>query len=445
MHVENAFFPVCGYRAFLVWINLDTSHLDDRLPAGTVLLIVLSFCVAGGSGPSSSIAIAGTSQPAITKTTSVLQDGVIVTTAAGNPLQSQLPIGSDFPFAGHEHSLHFPQNSASNNNLPHSLNQNLLSSLPISLPVNQQHLLNQNLLNILQPSAGEGKSEVNLNPLGFLNPNVNAALAFLSSDVDGQVLQPVHFQLLATLLQNQAQAAAMLPLPSFNLTISDLLQQQNNPLPSVTQLTAPPDHLPSNQAESNRVESLLTNPLGNPLPSFSGTDTTSNPLLLPAVSGASALMALNPQLVGGVLNSASGNTANHPEVSIATSSQATTTTTTTSSAVAALSVSTLGGGTAVVSMAETLLNISNNAGNPSGPAKLNNNSVVPQLLNPLLGTGLLGKFNFFKDIKGKKKRQRVGEGDFRILLSIFTDSTLSYFFFLRLLYVTACLFLLRRT
>ncbi|KYO18031.1 methyl-CpG-binding domain protein 5 isoform A [Alligator mississippiensis] len=344
----------------------------------------------GPSGPSSSIAIAGTSQPAITKTTSVLQDGVIVTTAAGNPLQSQLPIGSDFPFVGHEHALHFPQNSSSNNNLPHSLNQNILSSLPISLPVNQQHLLNQNLLNILQPSAGEGKSEVNLNPLGFLNPNVNAALAFLSSDMDGQVLQPVHFQLLAALLQNQAQAAAMLPLPSFNLTISDLLQQQqNNTLPSVVQMTAPPDHLPSNQSDSNRAETLLTNPLGNPMPSFSGTDTTSNPLLLPAVTGASGLMALNPQLVGGVLNSASGNTTNHPEVSIATSSQATTTTTTTSSAVAALSVSTLGG-TAVVSMAETLLNISNNAGNASGPAKLNSNSVVPQLLNPLLGTGLLG-------------------------------------------------------
>lgn len=409
-------------------------ELDDCLPAGSILLIFLFFCIAGGSGPSSSIAIAGTSQPAITKTTSVLQDGVIVTTAAGNPLQSQLPIGGDFPFAGHEHSLHFPQNSSSNNNLPPSLNQNLLSSLPISLPVNQQHLLSQNLLNILQPSAGEGKSEVNLNPLGFLNPNVNAALAFLSSDVDGQVLQPVHFQLLATLLQNQAQAAAMLPLPSFNLTISDLLQQQNNPLPSVTQMTAPPDHLPSNQSESNRVETLLSNPLGNPLPSFSGTDTTSNPLLLPAVSGASALMALNPQLVGGVLNSASGNTANHPEVSIATSSQATTTTTTTSSAVAALSVSTLGGGTAVVSMAETLLNISNNAGNTSGPAKLNSNSVVPQLLNPLLGTGLLGKFNFFTDIKGKVRRGGVGE--FLILVS--KDDTLSYFF-IRLLYVTACL------
>ncbi|CAI5762497.1 methyl-CpG-binding domain protein 5 isoform X2 [Podarcis lilfordi] len=111
---------------------------------------------AGRTGPPSSTAIAGTSQPAITKTTSVLQDGVIVTTAAGNPLHSQLPLGNDFPFVGHEHALHFPQNSTSNNNLPHSLNPNLFSSLPISLPVNQQHLLNQNLLNILQPSAGEG-------------------------------------------------------------------------------------------------------------------------------------------------------------------------------------------------------------------------------------------------------------------------------------------------
>lgn len=357
----------------------------------------------GRAGPSSSTAIAGTSQPAITKTTSVLQDGVIVTTAVGNPLHNQLPLANDFPFIGHEHALHFPQNSASNNNLPHSLNPNLFNSLPISLPVNHQHLLNQNLLNILQPSAGEGKSEVNLNPLGFLNPNVNAALALLSGDVDGQGLQPVHFQLLAALLQNQAQAAAMLPLAPFNLSISDLLQQQqNNPLPSVTQMIAPPpDHLLSSQSDTNRAETLLTNPLGNPFPSFSGTDTTSNPLLLPAATGASGLMTLNPQLLGGILNSASGNTANHPEVSIATSSQATTTTATTSSAVAALSVSTLGG-TAVVSMAETLLNISNNAGSTSGPAKLNSNSVVPQLLNPLLGTGLLGKLNIFTNFKGKK-------------------------------------------
>ncbi|XP_072839683.2 methyl-CpG-binding domain protein 5 isoform X1 [Pogona vitticeps] len=384
--------------------SLHLNPIQPRIQAPSTPIIpnsIVSSCnqtspESGRVGPPpSSTAVAGSNQPAITKTTSLLQDGVIVTTAAGNPLHSQLPLGNDFPFVGHEHALHFPQNSASNNNLPHSLNPNLFSSLPISLPVNQQHLLNQNLLNILQPSAGEGKSEVNLNPLGFLNPNVNAALALLSGDVDGQVLQPVHFQLLAALLQNQVQTAAMFPLAPVSLSISDLLQQpQNNPLPSVTQMTAPPqpalpDHLLSTQSDINRAETLLTYPLGNPFPSFSGTDTASNPLLLPAVTGASGLMTLNPQMLGGVLNSTSGNTANHPEVSIATSSQATTTTATTSSAVAALSVSTLGG-TAVVSMAETLLSISNNAGSTSGSAKLNNNSVVPQLLNPLLGTGLLG-------------------------------------------------------
>ncbi|XP_029461298.1 methyl-CpG-binding domain protein 5 isoform X4 [Rhinatrema bivittatum] len=110
----------------------------------------------GGSGPLPSITIAGINQPAITKTTSLLQDGVIVTTAAGNPLQSQFPIRNAFPFIGQEHSLHFPQNNSSNNNLPHPLNPNLLNSLPVSLPVNQQHLLNQNVFNILQPSSGEG-------------------------------------------------------------------------------------------------------------------------------------------------------------------------------------------------------------------------------------------------------------------------------------------------
>ncbi|XP_019409666.1 PREDICTED: methyl-CpG-binding domain protein 5 isoform X4 [Crocodylus porosus] len=148
----------------------------------------------GPSGPSSSIAIAGTSQPAITKTTSVLQDGVIVTTAAGNPLQSQLPIGSDFPFVGHEHALHFPQNSSSNNNLPHSLNQNLLNSLPISLPVNQQHLLNQNLLNILQPSAGEGdmssiNTTLNNHQLTHLQSLLNNNQMFPSNQQQQQLLQ----------------------------------------------------------------------------------------------------------------------------------------------------------------------------------------------------------------------------------------------------------------
>uniref|UniRef100_H3A407 Methyl-CpG-binding domain protein 5 n=2 Tax=Latimeria chalumnae TaxID=7897 RepID=H3A407_LATCH len=344
---------------------------------------------AGSSGLSSSMVVAGSNHPAITKTTSVLQDGVIVTTAAGNPLQGQLPMGSAFPFVSQEQTLQFSQSNSNSNNIPNPLNPNLLNSLSIPLAMNQQQLLNQNMLNMLQPPAGDGKSEVNFNPLGFLNPNLNTALALLSSDMDGQPLQPVQLQLLAALLQNQAQAAAMLSLPSFNLTLPDLLQQQQNPpLPSVTPMMAPPDHLQSNQSDNNRAETILSNPLGNPLPSLSGNDTTSNPLLLPAVTGTSGLMALNPQLLGGVLNSASDTAANHPEVSIATSSQATTTTTTTSSSVAALTVSTLGG-TAVVSMAETLLSISNSAGNATGPGKVHN-SMVPQLLNPLIGTSLLG-------------------------------------------------------
>uniref|UniRef100_A0A671E324 Methyl-CpG-binding domain protein 5 n=1 Tax=Rhinolophus ferrumequinum TaxID=59479 RepID=A0A671E324_RHIFE len=149
---------------------------------------------AGSSGPSSSIAIAGTNHPAITKTTSVLQDGVIVTTAAGNPLQSQLPIGSDFPFVGQEHPLHFPSNSTSNNHLPHPLNPSLLSSLPISLPVNQQHLLNQNLLNILQPSAGEGdmssiNNTLNNHQLTHLQSLLNNNQMFPPNQQQPQLLQ----------------------------------------------------------------------------------------------------------------------------------------------------------------------------------------------------------------------------------------------------------------
>ncbi|XP_060246112.1 methyl-CpG-binding domain protein 5 isoform X3 [Meriones unguiculatus] len=149
---------------------------------------------AGGSSLPSSIAIAGSNHPAITKTTSVLQDGVIVTTAAGNPLQTQLPIGSDFPFVGQEHALHFPSNSTSNSHLPHPLNPSLLSSLPISLPVNQQHLLNQNLLNILQPSAGEGdissiNNSLNNHQLTHLQSLLNSNQMFPPSQQQQHLLQ----------------------------------------------------------------------------------------------------------------------------------------------------------------------------------------------------------------------------------------------------------------
>ncbi|XP_072469261.1 methyl-CpG-binding domain protein 5 isoform X2 [Notamacropus eugenii] len=181
--------------------SLHPNPSQSRISASSTAVIpnsIVSSCNqtssdAGGSGPSSSIAIAGTNQPAITKTTSVLQDGVIVTTAAGNPLQSQLPIGSDFPFVGQEHALHFPQNSPSNNNLPHPLNPSLLSSLPISLPVNQQHLLNQNLLNILQPSAGEGdmssiNNTLNNHQLTHLQSLLNSNQMFPSNQQQQQLL-----------------------------------------------------------------------------------------------------------------------------------------------------------------------------------------------------------------------------------------------------------------
>ncbi|XP_059250313.1 methyl-CpG-binding domain protein 5 isoform X2 [Mustela nigripes] len=167
---------------------------------------------AGGSGPSSSIAIAGTNHPAITKTTSVLQDGVIVTTAAGNPLQSQLPIGSDFPYVGQEHALHFPSNSTSNNHLPHPLNPSLLSSLPISLPVNQQHLLNQNLLNILQPSAGEGDMSSINNSLN------NHQLTHLQSLLNNNPMFPPNQQQQQQLLQGYQNLQAFQGQPTIPCT-----------------------------------------------------------------------------------------------------------------------------------------------------------------------------------------------------------------------------------
>ncbi|XP_075385951.1 methyl-CpG-binding domain protein 5 isoform X2 [Tenrec ecaudatus] len=164
------------------------------IPNSIVSSYTQTSAEAGGSGPSSSVTIAGTSHPAITKTTSVLQDGVIVTTAAGNPLQSQLPIGSDFPFVGQEHALHFPPNSTPSSHLPHPLNPSLLNSLPISLPVNQQHLLNQNLLNILQPSAGEGdmsslNNTLNNHQLTHLQSLLNNNQMFPPAQQPQQLLQ----------------------------------------------------------------------------------------------------------------------------------------------------------------------------------------------------------------------------------------------------------------
>ncbi|MBN3292631.1 MBD5 protein, partial [Polypterus senegalus] len=351
----------------------------------------------GGSGSSSSMAVAGANHPAITKTTSVMQDGVIVRTASRNPLQGQLPMGSSFPLVGGEQMFQIPQNSSAHSGISNPFNTNLLSSLSAPLAVNpqqQQHFLSNNtLLNMLPTPSGENRSEVSLNPLGILNPTLNvAALSLLSSDLDRQSLPPVQLRLLAALLQNQAQAAAVLSLPPFNLTLPDHLQQHqqsNNSLPCVTPLPTLPEHLQHIEFDGNKSESLLANPLANPLARLSGSDATPNSLLVPAVPGTSGLMSLNSHLLGSLLNSSMDTFCSNPEVSVATSSQSTTTTSTTSSSsVAAVAVSTLGG-TSVVSMAETLLNLSNNPGNVTGPAKFLSGSVVPQLLNPLLGTGLL--------------------------------------------------------
>ncbi|XP_041119772.1 methyl-CpG-binding domain protein 5-like isoform X2 [Polyodon spathula] len=354
---------------------------------------------AGNSGISSSMAVAGANQPAITKTTSVMQDGVIIRTASGNPLQGQLPIGCVFPFMGQEQMFQFPQNNLASSSLPTPLNTHVLGSLSIPLSMNsqqqqhqQQQLLNQNLLNVLAaPSRGS-----NLNPLGIINPNLNAALALLSNDMDGQALPPGQLQLLAALLQNQAQAATVLPLPPFNLTLPDRLQQQqqqqqqpqpkNNSLPSMTPVL--PDHLQHNQSDCTRSEALLAHPLWS---SLVRTDTTLNALLLPAVNAASGLMSMNPQLLGSLLNSAVDNVTNHSEVPIATTTT-TTTSSFSSSSVASMSVSSLGG-SAIASMAETLLSLSNNPGNATGPAKLLSGLVVPQLLNPVLGTGDVSSLN----------------------------------------------------
>ncbi|MGH0162953.1 UNVERIFIED_CONTAM: hypothetical protein FKN15_050394 [Acipenser sinensis] len=246
------------------------------------------------------MAVAGANQLAITKTTSVMQDGVIVRTASGNPLQGQLPIGCAFPFMGQEQMFQFPQNNLASSSLPNPLNTNLLGSLSIPLTMNnqqqqqhqQQQLLNQNLLNILAAPSGDS----NLNTLGILNPNLNAALALLSNDMDGQALPPGQLQLLAALLQNQAQAAAMLPLPPFNLNLPDRLQQQQQPKNNSSASMTPvlPDHLQHNQSDCSRSEALMAHPLWS---SLVRNNTTPN-ALLPAVTGASGLMSMNPQLLG---------------------------------------------------------------------------------------------------------------------------------------------------
>ncbi|XP_015214040.2 methyl-CpG-binding domain protein 5 isoform X4 [Lepisosteus oculatus] len=81
---------------------------------------------AGSSGPSSSMAVAGANQPAITKTTSVMQDGVIVRTSRGNPLQGD---GSALASSLGDPQLGSLQSLMANNQMFHQSQQQLLQGM----------------------------------------------------------------------------------------------------------------------------------------------------------------------------------------------------------------------------------------------------------------------------------------------------------------------------
>ncbi|XP_053327539.1 methyl-CpG-binding domain protein 5 [Spea bombifrons] len=172
---------------------------------------------AGIPVPLSSVAIAGAGHPAMTKTTSVLQDGVIVTTASGNPPQNQVPMAGAYPFAGPEHPSHFTQNTT---NLPRSMNSNLLGCMPMPLQMNQQHLLNQNILHMLQPSTAEGdvssmNSTLNNHQLSHLQSLLNNTQMFPSNQQQQQQQQQQLIQGYQNIQAMKGQTP--LPQPSNNL------------------------------------------------------------------------------------------------------------------------------------------------------------------------------------------------------------------------------------
>ncbi|XP_039613287.1 methyl-CpG-binding domain protein 5-like isoform X3 [Polypterus senegalus] len=138
----------------------------------------------GGSGSSSSMAVAGANHPAITKTTSVMQDGVIVRTASRNPLQGQLPMGSSFPLVGGEQMFQIPQNSSAHSgdvsSLNSSLNNTQLGSLQSML--NSNPVFQQNHQHLLQGTQGMQEHHSfpvppnNSNSMSCLFPNFQASL-----------------------------------------------------------------------------------------------------------------------------------------------------------------------------------------------------------------------------------------------------------------------------
>uniref|UniRef100_UPI00398E9C7D methyl-CpG-binding domain protein 5-like n=1 Tax=Pristiophorus japonicus TaxID=55135 RepID=UPI00398E9C7D len=339
-----------------------------KVPASA--LLVMPDCVHNvgnpeSTSPSASVSVAGT------KTTSLLDPAVIVTTTVNESLPGPLTLGESCPFGNQV--LPFGQPAPSSPGLPGTLNPNLLGPLPISLAVGQQQALSQNPVNLL-PGAVDGQGDIILTLLGLLNPNLHTALSPNSSDLDGQTLQALQI-LMAALLQNHSPTA-ILPLPPISLPLADLTQQQQQPgaLSSVLQFPTLQDQLSGGQTAGHRQEGLLTGPLGNAFGGPSGHDGAVLPLLFPTSSSVPAWLGLNPQLLATVLSSSSDNGTSPPQVCLSAVPLGSTATTCTTA-------SPNPEGSTVLSVGESLLPL-------PGHGKIN--TVMPQLLNPLLGASLLG-------------------------------------------------------
>ncbi|XP_067883828.1 methyl-CpG-binding domain protein 5 [Heterodontus francisci] len=364
---QDAGSPLLGLVAQLEPASGSNAPLL-KIPASALLAVpgsVRNVANPEAVSPPASISMAGRGHPAITKTTSVLNPGVVVTSTVNESLPGQLPLGEGFPFISQDQVLPFGQTVPSSPGFPGTLNPSLLGPLPIPFPVSQPQTLNQNPLNLV-PTTMEGQGDAIPNLFGLLNPTLQTALSPTSNDADGQTLQAL--QILVTALLQSHSPAAILPLASINLPLPDLTQQP----PPVLQLPTLQEQLPG-QPTGDRPEGLLANPLGNAFGGLSGNDGTSQPLLFPAAPGAPAWLGLNPQLLAAVLSSTDGVTS---QAQVCNSSVPLGSTASTSSPASP----NLEGNTAM-SASESMLPL-------TGHGKIH--ALMPHLLNPLLGASLLG-------------------------------------------------------
>uniref|UniRef100_H3BIJ4 Methyl-CpG binding domain protein 6 n=1 Tax=Latimeria chalumnae TaxID=7897 RepID=H3BIJ4_LATCH len=276
-------------------------------------------------------------------------------------LPCQLAQGDAFPFLSQDQTLPLGHSMPSNANLLSLLNQNFLGSFPLALALSQQHILNQNLLNLL-PAAVSGQGDMALNPLGLQNVTVNSPLLSSSGEADGQALQSL---LMVPLFQGQSPTP-LLPLAGLNLAALDLLQQQNGPLSSLVPMPPLQDPGPTSQSTGEKVDALLTCPLGEGFAGLSTPDCPLQSLLFPA------LLGLNPTFLTASLGTVDNGT-NQPQVSMATSSNSTTSSSTCLPE---------GGSVGPGSESPGTLSSAVNSGRL--------HTLMPQLINPLLGAGLLG-------------------------------------------------------